>query len=342
MAKRAPADLRVAVLGCGYWGANLIRNFHALPGSRLVALADPRPERRAHMTAHYPDARVVEDHRQALSADVDAVAIATPPASHAALCLEALAAGKHVLVEKPMATSIADADAMIAAASAAGRTLMVGHTFEYNPAVELLGRLVAAGELGRIYYVYSTRVNLGLFQPDVNVVWDLAPHDLSILAGVLGRGPDQVRAWGHVCVQPGRADVAWLHLSYGPELCAQVHVSWLDPCKVRRVTVVGDRKMVVYDDLEPLDKIKIYDRGVEVPPYTDSFGAFQLSYRYGDVRAPRLEWEEPLRVECAHFVRCALEGSPPRTDGASGRRVVAALSAADLSLGAGGAPVKVS
>lgn len=333
----AAAPIGLGLIGCGYWGAHLARNFAALPQARLRAIAEHSPDRREALGGQYPDLAILADHRRLLARrDIQALAIATPPATHAALALEALAAGKHVLVEKPLATSSAEADAMIAAARAAGRVLMVGHTFVYNPAVELLARLVQAGDLGRIYYLRATRVNLGLFQRDVNVLWDLAPHDLSILSAVLGQPPEYVRAWGHSFVHPDQADVAWMHLAYPGDLAAMAHVSWLDPCKVRQVTVVGDRRMAVYDDLEPLDKIKIYDRGVERPPYADSFSEFQLSYRYGDVHAPRLDWVEPLRRECLHFLDCVRGLAAPRSDGQAGREVVAVLEAADRSLAAGG------
>lgn len=330
------APLRVGIVGCGYWGAKLARNFQALPEARLAALADVDPDRRAHMTRHYPDARVVADHRQLLEPDIDAVVVATPPASHAELATQVLDAGKHVLVEKPLATSLAGADAIIAAAARAGRTLMVGHTFEYNPAVEKLRDLVTGGELGRLYYIHATRVNLGIFQPDINVMWDLAPHDLSILLFALRQSPAGVRAHGRAYVQPGIHDVAWLTLDYADGTAAHIHVSWLDPCKIRRVTVVGDRRMVVYDDVTPLDKLTIYDRGVEVPPLAEGFGEFQLSYRYGDVHSPRLASVEPLRRECAHFVACARSGAPPRSGGEEGRQVIAILEAADRSLAADG------
>jgi predicted dehydrogenase len=333
--------LRVGVIGCGYWGPKLARNFHELPEAELVAVADRSDERRAHMAAQYPGVQVVPDHEVLLAMDVDAVAIATPVSTHHTLGLAALSAGKHVLVEKPLAHSVAAADELAAAAAEAGLTLMVGHTFEYNPAVEMLRSLVRQGELGRLYYIDSTRVNLGIFQPDINVLWDLAPHDLSILMYVLGEAPVSVRAHGASYVQPGIADVAWLTVDFPGGVAAHIHVSWLDPCKIRRVTVVGDRKMAVYDDLAPLDKITVYDRGVDVPPYTDSFGEFQLSYRYGDVHAPRIEWVEPLKAECAHFVHCAQTGERPRSDGVAGRRVVAVLEAADRSLAADGARVRV-
>jgi predicted dehydrogenase len=337
-----PPPLRVGLIGCGYWGAKLARNFHALPEARLVALADLDPLRREHAARHYPDARVVDDHRQLLGSDTDALVIATPPSTHAALAIEALEAGKHVLVEKPLATSVEAADAIIAAAARAGRTLMVGHTFVYNPAVELLRQLVQSGELGRVYYIHATRVNLGICQSDINVLWDLAPHDLSILIMTLGAAPTGVRAHGHAYLRPGIEDVAWLTLDFPDGSLAHVHASWLDPCKIRRVTVVGDRKMAVYDDLAPLDKITVYDRGIDVPPYTDTFGEFQLSYRYGDVHSPRLDWVEPLKRECAHFVACARDGGQPRSSGCEGREVVAILEAADRSLHADGARVALT
>lgn len=333
--------LRVGVIGCGYWGPNLARNFNELPDAELVALADLDPERRAYVAGRYPDARVVGPHTDLLDLDVDAVAIATPVSTHYRIAMDALQAGKHVLIEKPMSRSVAEADSLIEAAARAGRALMVGHTFAYNPAVELLQRLVRGGELGRVYYVNSARLNLGIFQPDINVIWDLAPHDLSILLLILGTRPTSVRAHGKAYVQSAIEDVAWMTLEFPDGVTAHVHASWLDPCKTRRVTIVGDRKMVVYDDVADLDKITIYDRGVEVPPYTDTFGEFRLSYRYGDVHRPRLDWVEPLKQECAHFVACARNGHRPRSDGHEGRAVVAILEAADRSLAADGARVAI-
>ena len=253
--EQGPERIRVGVIGCGYWGGNLVRNFHELPEADLVGIAELDAERREHLRSRYSRIKILEDHRQLLDSDIDAVAIATPPSTHAALSIEALEAGKHVLVEKPLATSIGEADAMLKAAEEAGRILMVGHTFEYNPAVESLRSLVRSGELGNIYYIQATRVNLGLFQPDVNVLWDLAPHDLSILRFLLGSDAIAVRAHGKDHVRKGIEDVAWMTVEYAEGITAHVHLSWLDPCKIRRVTVVGDRKMAVYDDLAPLDKI---------------------------------------------------------------------------------------
>lgn len=335
--------LCVGVIGCGYWGAKLVRNFQELPQAKLLATADLDEERRAHLRRQYPDLRVCADHREILgNAAIEAVVIATPPSTHASLAIEAMEAGKHVLVEKPLATSMRESEAMIEVSRRTGRTLMVGHTFVYNTAVEKLRQLVASGELGKLLYMRATRVNLGIFQPDINVVWDLATHDLSILMHLLDARPIAVRAQGESYVQPGIVDVAWLTLDFPGGIMANVHVSWLDPCKIRRVTVVGDRKMAVYDDVAPLDKITLYDRGVEMPPPTDTFGEFQLSYRYGDVLSPRLQWEEPLKRECAHFVACAQSGASPLSGGQAGREVVAVLEAADRSLAMDGARVEVA
>ncbi len=339
---RTGAPVRVGVIGCGYWGPKLARNFHELPAAELVAIADLDATRRSNMAERYPAATVLANHSDLLALELDAVAIATPVSSHHDLGLDALTAGKHVLIEKPLAASTAEADALIAAADAAKRTLMVGHTFEYNPAVEELRRLVRSGDLGQLYYVNATRVNLGIFQPDINVLWDLAAHDLSILLFVLGSMPTSVRAHGASYVQRGIEDVAWLTLDFPGGVTAHVHTSWLDPCKIRRVTVVGNRKMVVYDDVAALDKLTIYDRGVECPPYTDSYGEFQLSYRYGDVYTPRLNWIEPLKRECHHFLDCVRTSTRPRSDGEVGRRVVRILETADNSLDSGGRPVEVT
>lgn len=341
MRPRRVGPVRVGVVGGGYWGPKLARNFHELAQTELVAIADLDPARRDHARGRFPLARVVADHKALLALDLEAVAIATPASTHHAVATEALRSGKHVLVEKPLACSSPDAMELVALADRVDRILMVGHTFEYNPAVELLRKLVSSGELGHLYYVHAARLNLGIFQTDINVLWDLAPHDLSILHYVLGEVPASVRAYGRAYVRPEIEDVVWMALEFDSGVTAQVHVSWLDPCKTRRVTLVGDRKMVVYDDVASLDKVTIYDRGVERPPYTDTYGEFQLSYRYGDVHAPRLDWEEPLKRECAHFAACVADGCTPRSDGLSGHRVVRVLEAASISLANDGLRVRI-
>ncbi|MCL6429534.1 MAG: Gfo/Idh/MocA family oxidoreductase [Anaerolineae bacterium] len=325
--------MSVGVIGCGYWGPKHARNFHELPGSRLAWLCDLCQERLEHVKSLYPEAEATRDYRDILASDVDAVVVATPVATHYRLAMEALAAGKHVLVEKPLAADLAQAEEMVAEARRQGRLLMVGHTFEYNPAVEAVREIIERGELGRIYYVNATRVNLGVFQSDINVLWDLAPHDVSILRFILGRDPVRVSAWGNAYVQwrKGIHDVAYLALFFPEGILAEVHVSWLDPCKIRRYTIVGSHKMLVYDDIAP-DKILIYDKGVDLPPYSDTEEEFHLSYRYGEAVPYPVTWVEPLKSECQHFLQCIREGREPRSSGEVGARVVRVLQAAQRSL----------
>lgn len=329
-------QVKVGVLGAGYWGPKLIRNFQEIPSADMAIVCDLREDRLAHIRELYPTTRVTTDYRDVLRSDVEAVAVATPIPTHHRLAKEALLAGKHVLVEKPLTANSEEAEDLVNLAEQRGLTLMVGHTFEYNPAVEYLRNLIANGELGRIYYINATRVNLGIFQPDINVVWDLAPHDVSILTFILGMLPVNVSARGAAYVRPKIHDVAYLTLHFPNEVMADIRVSWLDPCKIRRITVVGSKKMVVYDDVEPTEKIKIYDKGVDVPPYSDTLEEFHLSYRYGDITTPAIPNVEPLRVECEHFLHCIRTGERPRSDGRDGLEVVRILEAATRSLLNGG------
>jgi predicted dehydrogenase len=324
------ARVKVGVIGCGYWGPQLIRNFATLPQATLMGVADHSQERLDYVQSQYPGVRRFKDHRDLLSSDIDAVVIATPIHTHYQIAKEALEAGKHVLVEKPLTASLADALELNRLAEEHHLTLMVGHTFIYNPAVEELCRLVQ-GDLGRVFYVDAARLNLGLFQSRNNVIWDLGPHDVSIITYVLGRKPVAVRASGSSCVQPGVHDVAYVEVEFEGGVRAQIHLSWLDPAKVRRITVVGDRRMVVYNDVSLGEKIKIYNKGVETP-VTDDFGEFQLSYRHGEVTIPYIEWREPLALECDHFVDSIRTSSRPRTDGYQGLSAVAVLEAATHSL----------
>jgi predicted dehydrogenase len=332
--------IRIGVIGCGYWGPQLIRNFHEMRDAELVAVADSQPDRLEYVRRQYPGAKRFHDHRALLASDVDAVVVATPIETHFALARDALLADKHVLVEKPLAASVREAVTLNQLARQQQRTLMAGHTFLYNPAVLELRRIVQTGELGRIYYVDTARLSLGLFQRHVNVIWDLAPHDIAILSYVLARPVLAVSARGSSCVQPDVHDVAYVEMQFEGGLSAQLHVSWLDPAKVRRITVVGDRKMAVYNDVSLAEKIRIYDKGVNAPP-TDNFGEFQLSYRHGEVTIPYIPWQEPLRLECEHFVDCVRTGATPRTDGLQGLAVVTVLEAANQSLTHGGMRVPV-
>jgi predicted dehydrogenase len=330
--------LKVGVVGCGYWGPKLARNFHELPDTELEWVCDFAQDRLDHLTSLYPTVKATRDYRELLDSDVDAITIATPVSTHYRLTLEALRAGKHVLVEKPMAASVEEAEEVVAEAEQRRLTLMVGHTFEYNPAVEAVREIIASGELGEIYYVNGTRVNLGLFQSDINVVWDLAPHDISMLLFILGLDPEAVSARGAVYVQrqKGIHDVAYVTLYFPNGVLADVRVSWLDPCKIRHYTVVGSEKMLVYDDIATEEKILIYDKGVEVPPYSDTEEEFHLSYRYGDVVPYPVSWVEPLRVECQHFCDCIRAEQQPRSSGRVGLKVVKVLEATQRSLMNGG------
>src|SRR5215469_15268710 len=334
--------VRVGVIGCGYWGPHLVRNLHEITEAELLAVSDLRPERLDYVATRYPGVRVLSEHTDLLATDVDAVVVATPIHTHYAVAREALLAGKHVLVEKPLATSVTEAAHLVALAHRQQRVLMTGHTFVFNPAVRELRRLVQAGDLGRIYYGDAARLNLGLFQRHANVLWDLAPHDISILMHVLGQDPVMVSARGSTCVQAGVHDVCYMEIHFSGGTSANVHVSWLDPDKVRRLTLVGDRRMAVFDDVSATAKLRIYDQGVEYP-VTDNYGEFELAYRHGEIVIPYIAWREPLRLECEHFLDCVRRGDRPLSDGEQGLAVVATLQAADRSLRRGGVrvPVKV-
>jgi len=327
--------IRVAVLGAGYWGPNLIRNFSACPDTQLVAVCDKMADRLKKVLAPYPGVEALDAPEALWSrGDVDAVAIATPVATHAPLALAALRAGKHVLVEKPMAAGVAEAHAMVAAARDAKRVLMVDHTFLYSPPVRKMKQLLDAGELGDLYYVDSVRINLGLFQHDVNVVWDLAPHDLSIMDYLVGRLPKSVSAFGacHADSRNQIEDVAYLNLDFGDGLTAAFHVNWLSPVKVRHFIVGGSRKSIVYNDLEPAEKIRVYDRGITVSQDPEARRGMLVGYRTGDVWLPHLEGGEPLQTMVRHFAECVGQGKTPLSDGEAGLRVVRILEAAQRSI----------
>ncbi|WP_203822165.1 Gfo/Idh/MocA family oxidoreductase [Paractinoplanes ferrugineus] len=321
-----PQQLRVGVLGVGYWGSKQLRVMRQTPGvSRVVAIDARLPllSGMAHLLATGEGFTSLD----AALPHIDAVVIATPPASHVPLGLAAIRAGKHVLIEKPLATTAAGAQELIQAAKDAGVTLMVGHTFEYNGAVWMLRELVQSRELGDLYYLDSARLNLGLYQSDVNVVFDLAPHDISIANHVLGSVPTSVRAWGNRHVDPVFEDVAHLELGYDDiGVQAHIHVSWLDPRKVRLVTAVGSKKMAVYDDMNVEERIRIHDKAVTRSPDKG------MHYHHGAVTSPVVRFDEPLAVQARHFVDCMTSGAVPRTDGANGLAVVQVIEAAQLSL----------
>ena len=332
--------ITVGVIGCGYWGPKLARNFHDLPGAELSSVADLYPNRLAHMRELYPTVHAFSDHRKVLDSEVDAVVVATPVSTHHRLVMEVLRAGKHLLVEKPLAATVEEATEIAETARQLGLIAMVGHTFQHNPAVKMVAQVIESGELGDIYYVDAARVNLGLLQPDINVVWDLAPHDVSILLEILNLDPVRVSARGEAYIRREPVEVAYLTLSFPGEVLASLRLSWLDPVKMRRITVVGSKKMLVYDDLVD-EKVVIYDKGVDVPPYSDTPEEFKMSYRHGPAHPVPLVWEEPLRLECQSFVNSIQTGEPPSSDAWVGVKVVRVLEAADKSLRNGGLGVEI-
>ncbi|GAB3871466.1 Gfo/Idh/MocA family protein [Dactylosporangium cerinum] len=324
--------MKVGVIGCGYWGAKHVRVLSSLPEVSLVVAIDAQTERIEPLRRMYPSALCVTSLDEVIDL-IDAAIIATPPRSHAPLAKRLLAAGKHVMVEKPMTASTEEARELVAMADEAGLTLATGHTFEHNAVVKHLRDMVAAEELGKIYYIDTARLNLGLYQPDVNVVWDLAPHDISIINMVLDSTPTAVSAWGASHAGTPFEDVAYLRLEYGAiGATANIHVSWLDPSKVRRVTVVGSQRMAVYDDMLDEGRLRIYDKGVQGAPLD---GTVPMSYRYGGITAPHIPMTEPLGEVDRDFVQSALTGRTPQVDGRRGLAVVEVLEAAAESMATG-------
>ncbi len=330
----------IGVVGYGYWGPNLVRNFFQVDGAEVVAVVDQRAERRTAVEKLYPTVRTHADFSDLLDAeDIDAVVIATPVSTHFDLAMAALRAGKHVLVEKPMTSTVAEGEQLVAEADQRGLTLMVDHTFIYTSAVRKIRELIGDGQLGELYYYDSVRVNLGLFQHDVSVLWDLAVHDLSIMDFLLRQVPTSVAATGiaHVDRQP--VNMAYLTCFFEGNTIAHFHVNWLAPVKVRQTLICGSDRMVVFDDLEASEKIKVYDKGITLSDPAELGFEPLVGYRTGDMWAPRLDTVEALRVEADHFVECIRTSSAPESDGRAGLRVVRILEAATESLAQHGAPV---
>ncbi len=333
----------VGIIGCGYWGPNLIRNFTWIPNADMLVCCDKDVKQLERMKQLYPNIETTSD-AEALFEDprLNCICIVTPVFTHYELAKTALNHGKHVFVEKPLTHSVETCQSLIQIAEEKDLVLMVGHTFEYTAAVNKIREIVDSGELGEPLYVNSVRLNLGLFQPDINVCWDLAPHDISIITYVFGKLPQTVNCQGMSHYKKGIEDVANLTLNYENGMIAFLRTSWLDPNKRRKTTIVGSKKMLVYDDIEPQEKIKIYDKGVDVPPYYNTYGDFQFAYRYGDIYSPRIDDYEPLRKQCEHFIECIENNQTPRSDGRSGLRVVSVLEAASRSLAQGGVPISVT
>jgi predicted dehydrogenase len=333
--------LGIGIIGYGYWGPNLVRNFMEVGSARVVGVCDLRPERLAHVKARYPTIETTNDYRDLIrNSAIDAIAVATPVSSHFDLAMAALRAGKHVLLEKPLTATAEQAKRLLDEAERNGRILMVDHTFVYTSAVRKIKEVVETGNLGEIYYYDSVRVNLGLFQHDVNVLWDLAVHDLSIMDHVIPTRPCAVSATGMSHVPGEPENVAFLTLFFENRLIAHMHVNWLAPVKVRRTLIGGSQKMIVYDDLEPSEKVKIYDKGITFNNNPENVYQMLIDYRMGDMWAPQLDLTEALRTEALHFIRCIEKSVPPITSGQEGLRVVQILEAATRSMAQRGHPVE--
>ncbi len=332
--------VNIGVVGGGYWGPNLMRNFRSLPDCRLKTICDISEDRLRHLKSLYPEA-TGETKFENLLADpeIHAVSIATSVRLHHPMAKAALLAGKHTMIEKPMAASVAQCEELISIAREKGLILMVGHTFLYSAPVRKIKEIVDNNDIGDLRYISARRLNLGLFQKDINVAWDLAPHDISIILYIMGESPLSVNCRGGAHVTKGIEDVTSMTLQFSRERTAMITSSWHDPRKIREMTIVGSKRMIVYDDIAQQEKIKIYDARVERPPHYDTFGEFQYAYHYGDIYSPYIKLDEPLKTECQHFIDCIVHGKVPITSGEAGAEVVRVLEGSTESLRLQGAPV---
>ncbi|RMG52075.1 MAG: gfo/Idh/MocA family oxidoreductase [Acidobacteria bacterium] len=338
----SPEKIRIGVIGCGHWGPNHIRNFTHLPDAEVVAVADLNPERLTIIQQQYHHLALYEDHRALLARDdLDAVVISTPTRTHYAIAREALLADKHVLCEKPLCHSVEEGDELIALAEQRRRILMVGHVFLFNNGILKLKDLITSGEIGRLYYITAKRTNLGPIRQDVNSVYDLASHDISILNFLLDALPERVSAVGRAFLQDGLEDVAFISLHYPNDVLANIHVSWLDPKKIRQITIVGDKKMVTWDDLSRIGPVQIYDNRIISHPYYSDFGEFQLLTREGNVTIPHVHMEEPLKLQSQYFLTCIRTGHIRLCTAHQGVDVVRVIRAVEESLEHQGKPIEV-
>ncbi|MEW5702867.1 MAG: Gfo/Idh/MocA family oxidoreductase [Candidatus Zixiibacteriota bacterium] len=336
----SPRGLRLGVIGLGAWGKNLLREFSRTPGATVTIACDAEASARDRAQAQNPQIAVTARVEDVYTSDVDAVVVSTPPISHYELASAALAAGKDVFVEKPLVMDVASGERLVDQAERGGRILMVGHIMEYHPAIEWLKRYIADGGLGAIHYLYSTRVNLGQLRDNENAMWSLAPHDISMIAYLLDDQPRRTTAVGHAYLRPGIEDVVFMTLEFSANRMAHVHASWLDPHKVRSLTIVGQKRMAVFSDTEATEKIRVFDKGVDVSRNYETYAEY-LTLRTGDVHIPVVDNSQPLAVECRHFVDCVRDRTRPRSDGHDGLRVLKVLAAAQKSLEAGGIPVEI-
>ncbi|NIM99184.1 MAG: Gfo/Idh/MocA family oxidoreductase [candidate division Zixibacteria bacterium] len=335
--------IKIGLIGCGAWGKNLLRNFSNLPGCVLLSCCDENPKQIESLCPSYPKVEFTQNHKEIIdNPNLDAVVIATPPATHFKLCKAAILADKDVFVEKPLVLDTEKGEELVRLAEKKKRILMVGHIMEYHAATLKLKEYIDKGELGKIYYVYSTRVNLGKVRDIENALWSFAPHDISMILFLLGKSPVSVTATGECYLQKdkGIEDVVFVNMHFEDGTMAHIHVSWLDPHKERRLTVVGDKKMAVFDDTRSAEKIWIYDKGVDTRQDYNTYGEY-LSLRFGDVLIPQIPGTEPLKTECEHFIDCVQNRRTPRSDGRDGLRVSKVLDAAQRSLKMGGSPVRI-
>lgn len=336
-------QINVGVVGCGYWGPNLMRNLRSLPDCRLTVMCDLNQDRIRHLQSLYPEVEGETDFNKIVNRpDLDAVVIATAVRLHFPMAKACLLAGKHVLIEKPMAASTAECEELIEIAERKGLVLMVGHTFLYSAAVRKIKEIVDNRDIGDLRYISARRLNLGLFQKDINVAWDLAPHDVSIILYIMQEMPQSVNCRGNAHITSGIEDVTSMSLQFSKERSAIIHSSWHDPRKVREMTIVGSKRMIVYDDIAAQEKIKVFDVRVERPPHYDTFAEFHYAYHYGDTYCPYIKQDEPLKTECQHFIQCILEGIVPLTSGRAGLEVVKILEASSASLKKAGGPINIS
>ncbi|MCK4351994.1 Gfo/Idh/MocA family oxidoreductase [candidate division WOR-3 bacterium] len=340
--------IKLGLIGCGHWGPNLLRNFAGLKNVYIESVCDLRNERLEYVKQNYPYLKSTTDYKELIeSPKINAIVIATSASTHYNLAKEALKAGKHVLIEKPLAMYTNEAMELVKVAKQKGKVLMVGHTFLYNAAVRVLKDYIKRGELGNIYYVYSQRLNLGIVRNDINAMWNLAPHDISILLYLFDSLPISVSAKGAFYLQKDIEDIVFMTLTFSKNIIAHIHVSWLDPNKVRKMTVVGNKKMIVYDDVSENAKIQVYDKGITKKSIKtflgeyDTFAKFQLIKRAGDVLLPKVAFAEPLKVECSHFIECIELNKKPLTDGENGVEVVKVLESAQESLKSKGREIPI-
>ena len=336
-------SINVGVVGLGYWGPNLVRNFRSLPDCSLKVMCDLNEQRLAHLKTLYPEVEGERSYDALLQrTDIDAIVIATSVRFHFPMAKASLLAGKHTLIEKPMAASTAECEELIQIARSKGLVLMVGHTFLYSAPVRKIKEIIDHGDLGELRYISARRLNLGLFQKDINVTWDLAPHDISIILYIMQEMPESVNCRGGAHITKGIEDVTTMSLQFSKERSAIIHSSWHDPRKVREMTIVGSKRMIVYDDIATQEKIKVFDARVERPPHYDTFADFQYAYHYGDIYCPYIKLDEPLKVECQHFLDSIRNGVQALTSGEAGLEVVRILEASTQSLKANGGAIHLS